>query len=132
MDSLPIDDVMQEIRAAFPTQNRSLTLDPFGQSDKPSQETTPPRTPTFFTEAERLQSLNAVRSDRIDENEEPFVAVIGCGYVGTQLIGSFSRHYDVLGFDVSKEQLRRLEGEFGGEESRVSFTLDPRDLSRAT
>ncbi|OTB11915.1 hypothetical protein K445DRAFT_67303 [Daldinia sp. EC12] len=123
---------MQEIRAAFPTQNRSLTLDPFGQSNKPSQETTPPRTPTFLTEAERLQSSNAVRSDRIDENEEPFVAVIGCGYVGTQLIGSFSSHYDVLGFDVSKEQLRRLEEEFGGEESRVSFTLDPRDLSRAT
>ncbi|KAI8960169.1 nucleotide sugar dehydrogenase [Daldinia sp. FL1419] len=125
---------MQEIRAAFPVQRRPLTVDPFGHVNRPSQETSPPRTPQNYTfgEADGLQTTDVIRSDRIDENEEPLVAVIGCGYVGTQLIGSFSSHYDVLGFDVSKEQLRRLEEEFGGEESRVSFTLDPRNLSKAT
>ncbi|KAI1654540.1 nucleotide sugar dehydrogenase [Daldinia decipiens] len=125
---------MQEIRAAFPARDPPLAVDLFGQSNKPSQETSPPRTPQVdtFSEVDRQQNSNLVRSDNIDDNEEPLVAVIGCGYVGTQLIGSFSSHYDVLGFDVSKEQLRRLEEELGGEESRVSFTLDPRNLSRAT
>ncbi|KAI1803161.1 nucleotide sugar dehydrogenase [Daldinia bambusicola] len=123
---------MQMIRAALPAQDRPLTLGPFTQNIKPGQDTSPPRTPTFPIEADGQRSLSLVRTNSISENEEPLVAVIGCGYVGTQLIGSFSKHYDVLGFDVSKEQLRRLEEELGGEKSRVSFTLDPRDLSRAT
>ncbi|KAI2778725.1 nucleotide sugar dehydrogenase [Daldinia loculata] len=125
---------MREFRAAFPVQDPPLPVDLFDQSNKPSQETSPPRTPPVdtFSEVDGLQTLNLVRSDRIDDNEEPLVAVIGCGYVGTQLIGSFSSHYDVLGFDVSKEQLRRLEEKFRGEKSRVSFTLDPRNLSKAT
>ncbi|KAI0846246.1 nucleotide sugar dehydrogenase [Daldinia vernicosa] len=125
---------MKEIRAAFPAQDCLLIVDPFGQSNKPSQEISPPRTPQIdaLSEADGLENLDLDCSDSIDENKEPVVAVIGCGYVGTQLIGSFSSHYDVLGFDVSKEQLRRLEEEFGGEGSRVSFTLDPRNLSRAT
>ncbi|KAI6784670.1 uncharacterized protein J7T54_006716 [Emericellopsis cladophorae] len=32
----------------------------------------------------------------------PLVAVIGVGYVGTQLVSNFSRNWDVLGFDLSK------------------------------
>lgn len=134
MQPLLTGDVMREFRAAFPVQDPPLPVDLFDQSNKPSQETSPPRTPPVdtFSEVDGLQTLNLVRSDRIDDNEEPLVAVIGCGYVGTQLIGSFSSHYDVLGFDVSKEQLRRLEEKFRGEKSRVSFTLDPRNLSKAT
>ncbi|KAI2470545.1 nucleotide sugar dehydrogenase [Annulohypoxylon bovei var. microspora] len=104
-------------------------------TDKPAQDTSPPSTPqfaTFQSEADELQDLKSASSDHIREDEEPIVAVIGCGYVGAQLIGSFSSQYDVLGFDVSKEQLRRVEAEHGGEGSRAHFTLDPRDLSMAT
>ncbi|KAI0378726.1 nucleotide sugar dehydrogenase [Hypomontagnella monticulosa] len=108
---------------------------PLTRSDKPSQQTSPPDTPhvdTFPQETEGIQNLKLADSERIDEDAEPLVAVIGCGYVGTQLIGSFSTKYDVLGFDVSKEQLRRVELEHGGESSRATFSLDPRDLARAT
>ncbi|KAI1206570.1 nucleotide sugar dehydrogenase [Annulohypoxylon truncatum] len=135
MHRLVVDDVVEDVRGPFSVQDLSLAIKALKQSDTPSQETSPPRTPqysTFQFEADGLSDLKPASIDRIREDEEPLVAVIGCGYVGTQLIGSFSTQYDVLGFDVSKEQLRRVEAEHGGEGSRATFTLDPRDLSKAT
>lgn len=129
------DQGAQEVRSGFRRRNLSVSIGPLARSDKPSQQTSPPATPhvdTFSQETEGIQNLKLGDSDRIEEDDEPLVAVIGCGYVGTQLIGSFSTKYDVLGFDVSKEQLRKVEEEHGGEGSRTSFTLDPRDLTRAT
>ncbi|KAI1456728.1 nucleotide sugar dehydrogenase [Annulohypoxylon moriforme] len=135
MHRLVVDDVVEDVRGPFSVQDLSLAIKALKQSDKPSQETSPPSTPqysTFQSEADGLQDLKSATSNCIREDEEPLVAVIGCGYVGTQLIGSFSTQYDVLGFDVSKEQLRRVQAEHGGEGSRATFTLDPRDLSKAT
>ncbi|KAI1105631.1 nucleotide sugar dehydrogenase [Jackrogersella minutella] len=130
-----VDNVLQDVRGPFSVHNLSRAMKALESKNKPSQETTPPSTPqvaTFPIETDGLQNLKLTDTDHIREDEEPLVAVIGCGYVGTQLIGSFSTQYDVLGFDVSKEQLRRLEAEHGGEGSRASFTLDPRDLAKAT
>ncbi|KAI1393198.1 uncharacterized protein F4822DRAFT_423662 [Hypoxylon trugodes] len=116
----------------LPVRDLSITLDALHQSSRPSQQTSPPSTPHFGTFSNEADDLGTTESGHISEDEKPLVAIIGCGYVGTQLIGSFSTQYDVLGFDVSKDQLRRVQGEFGGEGSRASFTLDPRHLTKAT
>ncbi|OTB02246.1 hypothetical protein M426DRAFT_264736 [Hypoxylon sp. CI-4A] len=110
-------------------------MDRLTRADKPSQQTSPPSTPriiSFPNEIDGAQELQPTNTNHVDPDEEPLVAVIGCGYVGTQLISSFSSQYDVLGFDVSPKQIQKLEAELGGEGSRATFTLDPRDLNRAT
>ncbi|KAI2609157.1 nucleotide sugar dehydrogenase [Hypoxylon sp. NC1633] len=131
---LIVDDVIQEVRTAFPVHDFSMPLDSLSQGDKPSQQTSPPNTPhnSNFSEADGIQTFKLASSDSVAEGEEPLVAIIGCGYVGTQLISCFSTQYDIIGFDVSKEQLQQLEEEYGGDESQASFTLDPRDLTKAT
>ncbi|XDG00445.1 hypothetical protein ABKA04_000060 [Annulohypoxylon sp. FPYF3050] len=134
MHRFVVDDVVEDVRP-FSVQDLSLAIEALKQVDKPSQDTSPPSTPqysTFQSKADGFADLKATNSDHIREDEEPLVAVIGCGYVGTQLIGSFSTQYDVLGFDVSKAQLQRVQEEHGGEGSRATFTLNPRDLAKAT
>ncbi|KAI0834465.1 nucleotide sugar dehydrogenase [Hypoxylon sp. FL0890] len=131
-----LDDVNQEAREAFPSHELSLAMEALSLNlgVKPSQDTSPPRTPeidNFKNGVDGRQYLRLFTSGRIDEDEEPLVAIIGCGYIGAQLIRSFSSQYDVIGFDVSKEQLRRLRKEYEGDE-RVIFTLDARDLANAT
>ncbi|KAI1134891.1 nucleotide sugar dehydrogenase [Hypoxylon sp. FL0543] len=138
MRSLVLDHVIQEAREAF--SSRVLSLDMGALSldlgVKPSQEISPPRTPeaevdTFSCNVDGIQDLRLSESGRISKDEEPLVAIIGCGYVGSQLISCFSNQYDVIGFDVSKEQLQKLRKEYEGND-RVAFTLDTRDLAKAT
>ncbi|KAI1372999.1 nucleotide sugar dehydrogenase [Hypoxylon crocopeplum] len=134
MHPLLVDDVIQEVRTAYPIHDLSLAMDALNHGEKPSQQISPPATPhtSTFAEADGIQTFKLASSARVDDDEEPLVAIIGCGYVGTQLISSFSSQYDIIGFDVSKEQLHKLEDEYRGRESRASFTLDPRDLTKAT
>ncbi|KAK7756175.1 hypothetical protein SLS62_001767 [Diatrype stigma] len=68
----------------------------------------------------------------VDPNDTPVVAVIGCGYVGTHLIQAFSRHYDVLGFDISESRLQLLREQFLAEGTKATLTTQPEDLTRAT
>ncbi|XXH04394.1 hypothetical protein Hte_010808 [Hypoxylon texense] len=111
-------------------------MDALNHGSKPSQQISPPQTPqvdTFPSEAAGgIQHFKLAESGHIEEDEEPLVAILGCGYVGTQLISCFSTQYDILGFDVSKDQIHKLQEQYGGEGSRAFFSLDPRDLSKAT
>lgn len=61
----------------------------------------------------------------------PIVAVIGVGYVGEQLVDSFSSGYQVLGYDVSDSRISQLKQSFQFND-RVRFTRIPRDLAVAT
>lgn len=79
-----------------------------------------------------INHLNVGQFPPVDPEEEPQVAVIGCGYVGEHLISRFSGHYDVLGFDVSLDRIESLRQEYGQANSRVAFTVAPEDLSKAT
>lgn len=133
------EDTLRDVRASIPLiplHDLTLAMDALSHGSKPSQQTSPPQTPqvdTFPSEAAGgIQHFKLAESGHIDEDEEPLVAIIGCGYVGTQLISCFSSRYDVLGFDVSKDQIHKLQEQYGGEGSRAFFSLDPRDLSKAT
>ncbi|KAI8626123.1 hypothetical protein F5Y19DRAFT_478957 [Xylariaceae sp. FL1651] len=135
MASLATQNIAQEARAPIRMSITLPTLDIQNHYKKPSQQTTPPVTPPisrFRPETEEICSLRLSDFGPITDDEEPLVAVIGCGYVGTHLIKAFSSCYDVMGFDVSEIQLAKAEKEFGGPESRAIFTLDPMDLTKAT
>lgn len=112
----------------------TLSLGTF-HSTKPTQQDSPPLTPPVDTQKGStfdIKNLNITRFPPVDPEEEPQVAVIGCGYVGEHLISRFSKHYDVLGFDVSSDRIKSLQQEYNQESSRVTFTLAPEDLSKAT
>lgn len=76
------------------------------------------------------QSLGTLASG-ISLDDEPYVAVIGIGYVGTHLVESFSSIYKVIGFDVSERRINQLRDEFANE-SRLKFTTCKADLREAT
>ncbi|KAI1773661.1 nucleotide sugar dehydrogenase [Hypoxylon cercidicola] len=130
-----VEDTIREVRASIPLHELTIAMDTLNHGGKPSQQTSPPQTPqvdTFPSEGAGIQHFKLTETGHIDEDEEPLVAIIGCGYVGTQLISCFSTRYDILGFDVSKDQLHKLQEQYGGEGSRAFFSLDPRDLAKAT
>ncbi|MCK5773207.1 MAG: nucleotide sugar dehydrogenase, partial [Thermoplasmata archaeon] len=65
------------------------------------------------------------------------IGVIGLGYVGLPLANSFSRKFDVLGFDISAEKIEcyrngnDVTNEIGDEElkrSKIRFSCNEEDL----
>ncbi|KAI0603230.1 hypothetical protein F4775DRAFT_598329 [Biscogniauxia sp. FL1348] len=134
MASIIPKDVFQASPTPSQTPGIQVAVDMLKQHRKSSQQTSPPATPYIgcIQDSDNVRSLKLSDTVKVDHNEEPLVAVIGCGYVGTHLIGAFSTQYDVIGFDVSEKQLQKVEQEYGGRESRTKFTLDPRELIKAT
>lgn len=69
------------------------------------------------------------------------VAVVGLGYVGLPLAIEFGKHFDTIGFDVSKEKVARLQqhNDVTGEVERGDFdlakkltiTADPKEIGKA-
>ena len=68
------------------------------------------------------------------------IAVVGLGYVGLPLAVALSRHFDVVGFDVSPARVAELDqgrdstGEVAADDlrsSNVKYTSDPQSLSAA-
>jgi hypothetical protein len=70
-------------------------------------------------------------STQISQHDEPIIAVIGVGYVGTHLVSSFSSRYQVIGFDVSAKRVKDLGAKYQ-DTNHVSFSRDSQDLRRAT
>lgn len=77
--------------------------------------------------------------ESIKSNKEK-ISVIGLGYVGIPLAVEFSKHCDVIGFDINKEKINQyLNGidptqEVGDENlkgSKVLFTSDEENLKKA-
>ncbi|KAF2971305.1 hypothetical protein GQX73_g2226 [Xylaria multiplex] len=129
-----VNNITQRDRGLVRTPIIPLTIGALSQCNKSSQQTTPPITPTSRSEAEIEELRDPAPSElgHIIPNEEPFVAVIGCGYIGAHLINIFSKCFDVIGFDISETQLEKVKGEFRGLGSRITFTLNPKDLTKAT
>ena len=68
------------------------------------------------------------------------VAVVGLGYVGLPLAVALSRHFRVIGFDISEGRVAELRrGEDSTREvepaalaeAKVSYTSDPAQLAQA-
>jgi len=59
--------------------------------------------------------------------ESKIVCVVGLGYVGFPLLVEFSKHFKVIGFDISEEKIRRLNQEY----SKLEITSDPTKIKQA-
>lgn len=97
---------------------------------------TPPETPTKGSKEDDPFDLSApvVKfQSHITSETRPLVAVIGVGYVGTHLVSNFSRHWDVLGFDLSESRVQSLKSgaEFAAN-PHVGFTTSHEHLANAT
>ena len=55
------------------------------------------------------------------------VCVVGLGYVGMPLLEAFSKHVDVIGYDINKEKVQQLQK----EHPRLSLTSDPSKIKKA-
>lgn len=76
-------------------------------------------------------STGSLNEQPIHPDATPLVAVIGVGYVGTHLVETFSRTYDVIGFDVSEKRVNDVQGDFASNQ-RVRITSEPSALAEAT
>lgn len=110
----------------------------FEQEWKPSQwnpsclpATPPPDDETNGRPLLRHSPRLATALGEISQEEEPFVAVIGIGYVGTHLVESFASQYRIIGFDVSDRRIDQLRDEFDAH-THIQFTTRREDLVRAT
>lgn len=74
------------------------------------------------------------------QNREQTLAVVGLGYVGLPLAVAFSRHMNVLGFDINAGRIEELRkghdrtNEVTDEAlaaATIEYTCDPADLARA-
>ncbi len=74
------------------------------------------------------------------ESRKAPLAVVGLGYVGLPLAVAFSKHFDVIGFDISSARIRELEGghdhtnevsDEGLAQASIHYTADPAELARA-
>lgn len=73
------------------------------------------------------------------ENNTTALAVIGMGYVGMPLAAEFSKHYQVIGFDINKTKINNYKNgidptnELGADlkQSKIFFTYDENDLKNA-
>ncbi|KAI5928812.1 hypothetical protein F4810DRAFT_705744 [Camillea tinctor] len=134
MASMVLNGIIPAARVHSQIPVIHVATDVLKQHRELRQQITPPVTPSIscIRDSDGARNLRLLDTTKVDQNEEPLVAVIGCGYVGTHLIGSFSNRYHVIGFDVSEKQLQKVEQEHGKRESHIQFTLDPRELTKAT
>ena len=57
------------------------------------------------------------------------VCITGSGYVGLPLAKAFSKHLKVIGFDINKEKIEKLNSE--NNEDNLEFTADPSKIREA-
>ena len=68
------------------------------------------------------------------------IAVVGLGYVGLPLAVAFSKHFDVIGFEISQDRVAALEAGHDAtdevsdtdlQNASIAYTTDPRELGKA-
>ena len=77
--------------------------------------------------------------DALAARKQP-LAVVGLGYVGLPLAVAFSRHFDVIGFDIAQARIDELKGGHDHtnevddarlQSASIEYTSDPAALKRA-
>jgi nucleotide sugar dehydrogenase len=115
----------------LPDQDQPRQQKPWDFSSQGYYDLTPPgETPSEISDASD-ELFEEPPSSPIDPEAAPLVAVIGVGYVGEHLVAEFSKHYDVLGYDVSEARVKLLADRFAAN-PRLRMTHAARDLAAAT
>ena len=58
------------------------------------------------------------------------VCVVGLGYVGLPLAEAFSKHLEVIGFDIDEKKIEKLNDE-NNTKQNIEFTSDPSKIKQA-
>jgi hypothetical protein len=80
---------------------------------------------------DNVQKETAIHRRHVKPEDEPVIAVLGVGYVGSHLVTSFSERFKVIGYDVSKQRIEQLlQGNYMN--GMIEYTNEPQNLVRAT
>jgi threonine dehydrogenase-like Zn-dependent dehydrogenase len=109
---------------------RDITIEEIASSasssvSSPLLESFPGSTSTLSVDV-----TNDLVSD-VQDDETPLVAVLGIGYVGLHLVEAFSKHYQIIAFDISEKRLARVAEELLNT-TNIYFTSQSADLTSAT
>jgi UDP-N-acetyl-D-mannosaminuronate dehydrogenase len=89
-------------------------------------------TPPIDAVLDFLQENDLDRLNKpISPLDDTVVAVVGVGYVGLHLVGTFAQKYPVIAFDVSEKRLKAVQPELSKYQS-VTLTKNPTELAQAT
>ena len=86
--------------------------------------------PTPPPDSQEHVSFTWLQSYILAPSPKSIVAVIGVGYIGTQLVAAFARHYKVIAYDVSNERLKLVAPNF--LDLPVHLTSDAAQISEAS
>lgn len=126
-------EIKDGAHVAFDVQDfEAKALDKFVREEYPwsylASEAYPSTPPISVSDGSTILSRP---SSPVRPEDDPVVAVLGVGYVGTHLVESFCKRYSVIGFDVSHGRVRQLR-ELHRDNPSLEFTNNSEDLSRAT
>ena len=62
--------------------------------------------------------------------KDKIVCIVGLGYVGLPLAEAFSKHLEVIGFDIDEKKIEKLNDENNNEDN-IEFTSDPAQIKQA-
>lgn len=63
--------------------------------------------------------------------QETLLAVIGLGYVGLPVALEFSRHFNVIGYDIDSNRVEYLRKTYGTNYRNITFSSFEKDLAKA-
>lgn len=78
-----------------------------------------------------FQKNEATPFSPVTDDEAPLVAIIGVGYVGLHLVTAFSKHYNVVAFDISQKRLAAVADQLP-KRGNLTLTSDKSRLAAAT
>ena len=61
------------------------------------------------------------------EEKKKKICIVGLGYVGLPLLAAFSRHFDVIGFDIDKNKVRSINDDPGSYSEIIGRKLSKKD-----
>ena len=61
--------------------------------------------------------------------EDKKVCIVGLGYVGLPLAGDFSKHLEVIGYDIDDKKIGKLNQ--SNTKDNIEFTTDPSEIKQA-
>ena len=70
-------------------------------------------------------------SRNMSHMKDKTVCIVGLGYVGLPLADAFSKHLNVIGFDIDEEKTRNLGNNKNNTKANIEFTTDPSKIKLA-
>ena len=79
--------------------------------------------------------------NKYELSRKKILGIVGLGYVGLPLAYEFSKHFEVIGFDINETRVSELKRNFDENKefsnkklknSKINYSFNPNDLKSAT